>query len=232
MEQIIQAATALGPLAEKYGMWIVTLILVVFFFFKIISLGTEFLRRLMDKTYPDPNKQLPGQKKTVEQIKALNEFEIKVNGEVNRLIETIRTRYNADRVAIMQYHNGTTFLSWSHNVKVSMTHEAVAPGIGHLIREMQDIPSALFTHANSNLLKWESYTIIYNTETWEWNSDWWVVATYKSIWYKSVYAIAIRKWWHLVGKVVVWFLDINRLEDSDIEDITNTASVIESIITL
>lgn len=232
MEQIIQVVTALGPLAEKYGMWIIGLVLILFFFFKIISIWTELLRRMMDKAYPDPNKQIPGQKKTVEQIKALNEFEIKVNGEVNKLIETIRTRYNADRVAIMQYHNGTTFLSWSHNVKVSMTHEAIAPGIWYLIREMQDIPSALFTHANSNLLKWENYTIIYNTETEEWNSDSWVVATYRSIGYKSVYAIAIRKGWHLVGKIVVWFLDVHRLSEQDIEDITNTTSIIESIITL
>lgn len=230
MNEAIAWAWAIWKLIEQYGLGIVWLILILYFFFKLIWLGYDFLQRLLDKNFPKQN--LPGQKKTMDQIKALNEFEIKVNWEVNRLIDTIRGRYDADRVAIMQYHNWTTYLSWSHNVKVSMTHEAVKMWIWNIIRDMQDIPSALFTHANSNLLKWEDTTIIYDTDTEEWNSDSWVVATYKSIWYKSVYAIAIRKWWHLVGKIVVWFFNTTRLDDDEIEDIKNTVQVIESIINL
>ena len=214
----------LGQLWEKYGIGTIATIMVFY-------LGFIFMRRLIDIYYPDPNK-IPGQKKTVQQIKALNEFEIKVNGEVNRLIDTIRERYDADRVAVMQYHNWTTYLSGSHNVKVSMTHESVRTGVGNLIRQMQDIPSALFTHANSNLLKGEDYTIIYNTETNDGNADEGVIATYRSIGYTSVYAVAIRKWWHLVGKVVVGYLSHKKLYDEDIEDITNTVKVIEWIINL
>lgn len=214
-----------GNLIDKYGVSIPIT-------FAWVYLVFIFVKRLIDTYYPDPNKTL-GQKKTIPQIKAINDYEINVNAEVNKLLDTIRVRYSADRVAVMQYHNGTTYLSWSHNVKVSMTHESVSVGIGNIIRDMQDIPSAIFTHANSNLLKWENTTIIYNTETEDGNADSGVVSTYRSIGYKSVYAIAIRKWWHLVGKVVIGYIGSpKRIASDDILEIMDTVKVIESIINL
>jgi hypothetical protein len=132
----------------------------------------------------------------------------------------------------MQYHNGGYTNSGSHKSKVSMTHEVVSQGVWHIAKDMQDIPSAIFTHANSRLLSGENMTIIYNTDTGEWNSDEWVVATYKSVGYTSVYAFAIRKHNFLVAKVVVWYLSEVRLDTMQLNDIMETVAKVELLITL
>jgi hypothetical protein len=75
-------------------------------------------------------------------------------------------------------------------------------------------------------------TIIYNTDTGEWNSDEWVVATYKSVGYTSVYAFAIRKHNFLVAKVVVWYLSEVRLDTMQLNDIMETVAKVELLITL
>ena len=97
---------------------------------------------------------------------------------------------------------------------------------------MQDIPSAIFTHANSRLLSGEDITIIYSTDTGEGNSDEGVVATYKSIGYTSVYAFAIRKHGYLVGKVVVGYFNEVRLSDEELQDILTKIKQIETLINL
>lgn len=216
----------IAELADKYGVWFMFSILWMILFAIFIYLFFRLGNKLIDKLSPE------AQKKTPKQLSSLVSHELNVNVSVNEILDNIRKKYWADRVAVMQYHNWGYYNSWSHKTKVSMTHEVVNSGLWHIAKEMQDIPSAIFTHANSRLLAGEDMTIIYNTSTWEGNSDEGVVATYRSIGYQSVYAFAIRKQWFLVGKIVVGYLSEYKLDNESLNDIMEQIKKVELLINL
>mgnify|MGYP006346543035 CR=1 FL=1 len=217
----------LAELADRYWVGFMFAIIAMAFVLACGYLLFKYMNRLIDKvTSPE------AQKKTTQQLSNLVDHELNVNVSVNAILDDIRKEYSADRVAVMQYHNGGYYNSGSHKTKVSMTHEVVNQWIGHIAKDMQDIPSAIFTHANSRLLAWEDMTIIYDVETWDGNSDEGVVATYKSIGYKSVYAFAIRKQGFLVGKIVVGYLSQYRLDNDDLSNIMEETKKVELLINL
>lgn len=222
----ITVYTEMLQLLDRYGTGFIFTAIIIVFVASILWILVKSIQRYLDMKFNE------AQKKTPQQLKKLIAHELNINAPVNELIDSIRQKFWASRVAIMQYHNGWYTNSGSHKSKVSMTHEVVWPWIGNIAKDMQDIPSAIFTHANSRLLMWENMTIIYDTDTGEWNSDEWVVATYKSIGYESVYAFAIRKHWCLVAKVVVWYLSKVVLSDEDLDEIMSITRQIETLITL
>ncbi len=213
-------------LLDKYGPWFLFTAIAIIFFASVLYILVKSINRYIEFKFNE------AQKKTPQQLKKLIAHELNINAPVNELLDTIRLKYEASRVVVMQYHNGGYTNSGSHKSKISMTHEVVGQWVGHIAKDMQDIPSAIFTHANSRLLAWEDMTIIYNTITGDGNSDEGVVATYRSVWYTSVYAFAIRKHWCLVAKIVVWYLSEYRLEEEDLNDILVTTKQIETLITL
>ena len=216
----------LAELADKYWLWFLFAIIIagfmIAFFYTLIIGANKYINFKFNEA----------QKKTPKQLEKLIKHELNINAPVNEYLDEIRLKYNASRVVVMQYHNWGFTNSWSHKSKISMTHEVVGQWVGHIAKEMQDIPSAIFTHANSRLLAWEDMTIIYNTITGDGNSDEGVVATYRSVWYTSVYALAIRKHGFLVAKVVVWYLSECRLEQDQLDDIFMKVKQIETLITL
>lgn len=216
----------LASLADRYWLGFMFWLLAVLFFFFLWKLAYRYGEVMIAQ------KSQEAQKKTPEQLNKLVKHELNVNAGVNAILDEIRKDNDACRVAVMQYHNGWYFNSGSHKTKVSMTHEVVRQGIGSIAKDMQDIPSAIFTHANSRLLAWEDITIIYSTDTGDGNSDEGVVATYKSIGYTSVYAFAIRKHGYLVGKIVVWFFNEVRLSDEELDDIMTKTKQVETLINL
>lgn len=216
----------LAELADKYGVWFMFAIVWIVFFIVIVILFYRLGNKLIDRLWPE------AQKKTTKQLSNLVSHELNVNVSVNAILDEIRKDFFADRVAVMQYHNWGYYNSGSHKTKVSMTHEVVNQWIWHIAKDMQDIPSAIFTHANSRLLAGEDMTIIYDTETWDGNSDEGVVATYKSIGYKSVYAFAIRKQWFLVWKIIVGYMSQHKLEKKDLSDIMELTKKVELLINL
>ena len=213
-------------LLDKYGPWFLFTAIAIMFFAGILYTVYNSVNRYIELKFNE------AQKKTPKQLEKLIKHELNINAPVNEYLDEIRLKYNSSRVVVMQYHNGWYTNSWSHKSKISMTHEVVGQWVGHIAKDMQDIPSAIFTHANSRLLAWEDMTIIYNTMTGDGNSDEGVVATYRSVGYTSVYAFAIRKHWYLVAKVVVGYLSEYRLEEEDLDDIFNKVKQIETLITL
>lgn len=59
--------------------------------------------------------------------------------EVNEILQSLRTRFHADRCVIRQFHNGEVFLLSDHSWKVSVTHEIVARGVDYMMKANQNI---------------------------------------------------------------------------------------------
>lgn len=64
-------------------------------------------------------------RKSVDDIAKLNAQDVQINAEVNKILYAIQDKVDADRVAIMQYHNGRFYNTGMHKLFVSMTHEIV-----------------------------------------------------------------------------------------------------------
>ena len=67
--------------------------------------------------------------------------QIKSDAGIANILRIIRRDLNADRVLVLQYHNGVRSIANNHLLKVSATHEAIAQNMPAVINDMQSWPS-------------------------------------------------------------------------------------------
>lgn len=92
---------------------------------------SEWIVKIMKQVFtkkPDPFNQM-----TIEHYNMI----------YTKLIESANI-FNADSIAIFQFHNGEVFTSQNHIWKISCSHEYCKPGIRSSINDFQNVPAASF----------------------------------------------------------------------------------------
>lgn len=82
-------------------------------------------------------------KKEEERDAAITVEDIRRYGQVQELITTLRCQTGADRVQILQFHNGGKFLDGSPMKRISVTHESCKNGVAYEYRYMQAVLATL-----------------------------------------------------------------------------------------
>lgn len=104
----------------------------------VITAGLAFLAAVLTPIITWWLKQKESRKDLVKD--ALSE-QLNISNKLQILLEETK----ADRVSIFQFHNGDKFFaSHTHIKKVSTSFEVCAPGIAHIITQMQSIPITEF----------------------------------------------------------------------------------------
>jgi hypothetical protein len=79
---------------------------------------------------------------------------LKVGEQITHKIETIREDFKADRVWIIQFHNGGHFYPTGKSIaKFSMLYETVSIGANSIQTSFQNIPLNLFSKSINHLLE-------------------------------------------------------------------------------
>lgn len=77
---------------------------------------------------------------------------IKTSKEVNTKLEDIKERYNADRVWIIQFHNGGNYYPTGKSIaKFSMNYETLNIGTSSVQASLQNIPVSLCSYTLNEL---------------------------------------------------------------------------------
>jgi hypothetical protein len=79
---------------------------------------------------------------------------------VQEWLDEIRVKYEFDRVAIFQFHNGGKFFQGKSMKKFSMTFESVSPGYEKIKRSQQNILASEYPHWVSQMLKKKCFAIL------------------------------------------------------------------------
>lgn len=85
--------------------------------------------------------------------------QIKAENNINNVLRTIKHDLVADRVFVLQYHNGVYSIANNSLLKLSMTHESISPGTRSSINTFQNIPSSYFGSWNSDIFDGRYITI-------------------------------------------------------------------------
>ena len=64
---------------------------------------------------------------------------VRMTRQIEMLLRRLRDRYDAARVAVFQFHDGAVFMLADHSWKVTCTHEVVADGVTHTLKENQGL---------------------------------------------------------------------------------------------
>lgn len=75
-------------------------------------------------------------------------------------LESIRTKYEFDRVSLFQFHNGGKFFQGRSMKKFSMTFEAVAPGYEKIKRTQQNILASEYPRWISDMIKFNCFETV------------------------------------------------------------------------
>lgn len=79
---------------------------------------------------------------------------------VENKVERIKEEFGADRVYILQFHNGGQFFPSGKSMKkFSMFYESINPSISSLTNQFQNIPISLFSRSLDQLAKNDSIVI-------------------------------------------------------------------------
>jgi hypothetical protein len=70
---------------------------------------------------------------------------LKYEDLITHKLEKIKDRYKADRVWIVEFHNGVHTFSGKSVQKFSVTYEVVSPGVAREGQTTQNIPTSLFS---------------------------------------------------------------------------------------
>lgn len=85
---------------------------------------------------------------------------LQVSELVNTKIDSIRDEYHADRVWIVQFHNGGNFYPTGKSMaKFTMLYETVGPNTTSIQNNFQNIPVNLFSKSINQLLESDSIII-------------------------------------------------------------------------
>lgn len=73
---------------------------------------------------------------------------------IDNKLDTLKDEFNADRIWIMQFHNGGHYYPTGKSIqKFSMFHEVVEPGVDSIKMMFQNIPVSLFSRSTNELLE-------------------------------------------------------------------------------
>jgi hypothetical protein len=90
---------------------------------------------------------------TKEKEETLQESDLEEMVLIHDWLEQFRERYDFERTAIFQFHNGGKFFQGKSMKKFSMTYEAVAPGYEKIKRTQQNILASEYPKWISTMLK-------------------------------------------------------------------------------
>jgi hypothetical protein len=80
--------------------------------------------------------------------------EVKVSSVINHKIDEIKTKFNADRVWVLQFHNGGYYYPTGKSIqKFSMFYETVTNGVDSVKMLFQNIPVSLFSPSVNKILE-------------------------------------------------------------------------------
>ena len=82
-------------------------------------------------------------KKQEEIDAAITVDDIRRYGQVQEILTTIRNQCGADRVQVLQFHNGGKFLDGSSMKRMSVTHESCSNGVAYEYMHMQAVLATL-----------------------------------------------------------------------------------------
>lgn len=106
----------------------------------IITLITVWSKHYLD------NKSKEKKRKEDEQI---SHNDVESMCEIQDFLESIRDKWDFDRVAIYQFHNGGKFFNGIAMKKFSLTYESISPGIARIKEDAQNV----FVTEHPNLMK-------------------------------------------------------------------------------
>lgn len=73
---------------------------------------------------------------------------------IDNKLDTLKSEFKADRVWVMQFHNGGHYYPTGKSIqKFSMFHEVVEPGVDSIKMMFQNIPVSLFSRSTNELLE-------------------------------------------------------------------------------
>lgn len=77
--------------------------------------------------------------------------QMKNEADVTVILRTIRRYMGADRVLVLQYHNGVHSISGNHFWKISATHEVLGEGVTSMLNSIQSWPSNYLGEWNADI---------------------------------------------------------------------------------
>lgn len=77
--------------------------------------------------------------------------QLKNEADVTAVLKTVREEFAADRVVLMQYHNGVKSVANNHLLKVSASHEVVSTVARSMLTTIQQWPSNFIDVWNTNV---------------------------------------------------------------------------------
>lgn len=107
---------AIAKLIQNHGVGLISIVIVGYIVVWVLQAAKRIGEAWLDK--------IDG-RKSVDDIAKLNAQDVQVNAEINKILYAIQQKTDADRVSIMQYHNGRYYNTGMHKLFVSMTHEIV-----------------------------------------------------------------------------------------------------------
>lgn len=144
-----------------------------------------------------------------------NKEHIKTDELILKKLESIKEKYNCDRVWLAEFHNGIKTYSGKSFQKFSVTYECVSQGIAAEAVNTQSIPTSIFTPFFRKLVE-DHYYYAKNTK----EQDDAISATLQSFWEnrgtKSFLALAIKD---LENNFVGFICLDGIINDIEIEDI-------------
>lgn len=174
--------------------------------------------------------------KTPEQLDELNHENNKIAAQIDDYLHNILEDYDVDCARVLQYFNWTYYNSGQHAQYIDCTHEVVNRNVDRWATMFRNIPASIFQPANSPLSNWENIIAIpkvdHNIDKLSLR-DATLRQMYKSLWFKSYYAIALRnRYWHLIWKVtILWINKEISLTKNDLSAIQLQTSKIEALLT-
>jgi hypothetical protein len=77
---------------------------------------------------------------------------LKTETNVSGLLQDLKHSLYADRLLILQYHNGTYSIASNHLAKVTATHEALSSDVPSLVTSISSWPASFFGNFNESLV--------------------------------------------------------------------------------
>lgn len=77
--------------------------------------------------------------------------QLKNDTDVSAVLKAVREEYSADRVLVLQYHNGVRSVANNHLLKVSATHEVLSGNAKSMINAIQQWPSNFIEDWNTSV---------------------------------------------------------------------------------
>jgi hypothetical protein len=102
-------------------------------------------------------------KKQEEIDAAITVDDIRRYGQVQEILTTLRNQCGADRVQILQFHNGGKFLDGSSMKRMSVTHESCSYGVAYEYMHMQAVLATLLWEKIEMVKKDEPQIHLVNT---------------------------------------------------------------------